>query len=115
MGRAAAAGGVHPIHGGAGGDDGMHRWYHWMRSVAHLVSRPNRPTPQFCAALDRVEALTKIFVSTGSSSRGAGGDDGWTLARFERCCKTAGSRLLDCDPDDEAYGSQSHDDEGGQV
>lgn len=103
--------GVHPIHdcGVAG-----HRWYHWMRSIAHHVARPAATTPEFRAALGRVEALTAVFVAM-SDKGAAGADDGWTLARFELCCKTAGSRLLDCDPDDEAYASQSHDDEGGQI
>lgn len=107
-----ATAGVHPIHNcGTGG----HGWYQWMRNVAHHVARPAAPTPEFRAALMRVEALTEIFIATGASCRGAGADDGWTHAGFERCCKTAGARLLECDPDDEAYGSQSHDDEGGQL
>jgi hypothetical protein len=84
-----------------------------MRSVAHHA-RPDAPTPQFRAALERVEALTAVFVAM-SDKGAAGADDGWTHAGFERCCKAAGARLLDCDPDDEAYGSQSHDDEGGQI
>lgn len=103
------AAGVHPIHscGPAG-----HGWYRWMRDVAHHVAKPAVPTPEFRAALGRVEALTEVFIATG---RGAKADNGWTHAEFERCCKTAGARLLDCDPDDEAYASQSHDDEGGQL
>jgi hypothetical protein len=86
-----------------------------MRKVAHHVARPAAPTPEFRAALTTVEALTEVFIATGASCRGARADDGWTHVGFERCCKTAGARLLDCDPDDEAYGSQSHDDEGGQL
>lgn len=109
MGGAAGAG-VHPIHS-IGRGSGKHTWYHWMRSVVRHVAAPAAPTPQFCAALGWAEALTIVFEET--SRQGTGADDGWTLAEFERCCKAAGSRLLDCDPEDEAYASQTQDDEGG--